>query len=348
MADFYSHNTIRKYTLGLLDTFNDIKVERTMSNDTKSYIKVPITYGSRDKAFTLNNIELEQWYDNNYNILPRMALSLITLNKDPRRDTNKLHKINQTINDKVITFQYNAVSYIFSYELAIATRSMTELTMILEQILPAFNPTYNLLIKEMDVVVEPTIVPVSLTSVDIDTPTNIGQDDDIRICGAIIMLDVRGNVYKPFTDASMIEHVRLYLNAWEPTINIEDERRSIKYEFDVVDGTQDRTTINRVDFENTDTVAKNAPVINGISGLTSILINDIENYEVIFSDIDDEDHFTFIWNILPSSTGTANLVGNSNIVSIEAVIAGTIDLSCQVVDRDNNISNLFVKNITIS
>lgn len=348
MAEFYAHNTIRKYTLGLLDTFNDIQVERAMSNNSKSYVTVPITYGSRDKAFTLSNMELEQWYNNNYNILPRMALSLITLNKNLQKDTNKLHKINKTINGKNITFQYNAVSYTFSYELAVATRSMTELTMILEQILPAFNPTYNLLIREMDIMTEPTTVPVLLTSVDIDTPTNLGQDDDIRICGAIIMLDVKGNVYQPFTDSAMIENVRLYLNSWDPTVSIEDERRSIKYEFDVVDGIQDKTTVSRVDFENIDMVAKNTPVIEGISGLTSIMVDDIESYEVIFSDTDDEDYFVFVWNILPSSTGTANLIVNKNIVTVEAILAGTIELSCQIADRDNNISNLFIKNLIIS
>ncbi len=334
MAGYFHHNTIRKYTLGLLDTFNNLQVERTLTND-KGYVNVPITFGSKDKAFVMTETDVEQWKTGNYNVLPRMSLSLLTINKDQKRDLNKLHTINKTVNGKTLTFQYNAVSYVFTYELAIATRSMTELTMLLEQILPHFNPTYNLLIKEMDIQEEPTLVPVSLMSTDIDLPTNTSQDD-IRICSAMLILDVRGNVYQPFTDTDMIESVRMYMN-----MNTDEEQRSIKYEFDV----DDTNTLKVTDYDNMGTVNSNPPVLSEIQGLTNIL-QGTHNYTAIFTDVDDEKDFIYLWNILPSSVGTAT-VTNSNPTILNALTSGSLDLMCQVVDRSGNISNSLVINIII-
>jgi hypothetical protein len=372
MTNFYSHNTIRKYTIGLLDTFNDLKIERNMKDNTITYPVVPITYGSKDKAFVMSAMDIENWKTNNYNVLPRMALSLITMNKRQANDTNKLHKINKTINGKNISFQYNAVSYTFSYELAIATRSMTELSTILEQILPHFNPTYNLRIKELDIQDDYTSVPVSLMSVDIDTPNNIGQDEDIRICSAIVMLDVRGNIYQPFTDASVIQNVRLYLsqftNDQEPTESL----RSIKYEFDINPNTQmmDQSTLFKTDWNTNNTIAKNAPdnwylisqdgtqILNQhntpvlgpgtlfISGLDTININILSQYIINFVDVDDEQGFTYIWNIL---SGNATIIQNNiNPVSIITNTTGVILLQAQVMDNEGNLSNYTTKTITAS
>lgn len=348
MANFFAHNTIRKYTLGLLDTFNDIQVERTLADTSKQYITVPITYGSRDKAFVFSEMDVENFQKNNYNVLPRMALSLLTLNKDQKRDTNKFNKINKTINGNIVTFQYNAVSYTFTYELAIATRSMTELAMILEQILPHFNPTYNLRVKELDLQEDDTTVPVSLMSVDLDAPNNIGQDDDIRICSGTIMLDVRGSIYQPFTDASVIENVRLYLNTWDANNTISEERRSIKYEFDVANNVFVPNSGSTVDFENNDTVAKNAPVVTIINGPISVPVLTQSAYTVVFTDVDDEDTFTYIWNIISDGVGSATIISNNqNPITINALVVGTVTLQVQVMDRDNNISNIVTKLITI-
>lgn len=369
MSNFYSHNTIRKYTIGLLDTFNDLKIERNMKDNTITYPVVPITYGSKDKAFVMSTIDIENWKTNNYNVLPRMALSLITMNKRQANDTNKLHKINKIINGKNVSFQYNAVSYTFSYELAIATRSMTELSTILEQILPHFNPTYNLRIKEIDIQDDYTSVPVSLMSVDIDTPNNIGQDEDIRICSAIVMLDVRGNIYQPFTEASIIESVRLYLAEYQDNQIPNESLRGIKYEFDINPTTQkmDSTTLVKSDWYTNNTVGRHAPdnwyfiaqdgtqmldqrniplLAPGalfISGNIQININTPSQYKLNFVDVDDETGFTYFWNVL---SGNANITQNNvNPVTISTTNTGVILLQAQVMDNEGNVSNYTTKNI---
>jgi hypothetical protein len=369
---FYSHQSIKKYTIALLDTFNDLYIERLDANQTKSYHNVPITYGSKDKAFVFSDMDREQYLKGNYNILPRMAFSIITMTKDQKRDTNRLHKINKVVNGNNITFQYNAVSYILTCELAIACRSMTELTMILEQILPRFNPSINLSIRELDILEEPTSVPVSLMSVDLDTPTNFGSDDDIRIVGANLMLELKANIYQPFTDSAMIENVRLYFNFWNLDTAIADEERSIKYEFDVDPTTHlmKQGTLFKTDFIDANKEGLNAPdnwymiaqdgsymynqdgipmlspgtlfidgAITGTVGVESI-------YTIRFVDVDDETGFTYLWNVL---SGNAIIKQNNiNPITIIPSATGVVLLQAQVIDNDGNISNYVTKNIIIS
>ena len=342
--EFFSHQSIRKYTLALLDTFNDIQIERMGKNNTPFYVPVPISFGSKDKAFVLSTKELEQWQQGNYNILPRMSLSLLTMNKENKRDTNRLHTINKVVDGKTINFQYNAVSYIFTYELAIATRGMNELSMILEQILPYFNPSVRLTVKEIEMHENPTSIPVNLLSVDLDLPNNIGSEDDIRIVGATLMLELKGNLYQPFRGEGVIEMVRLYFNAWENE-TIQDTAKSIKYEFSVDSDTHLMipSTLEKTDFDQLDTVGKNPPVISNIEGSTSINVGEQTQYKVIFSDPDDEDFFRYIWNVL---SGEAMISGTKDVIALTATQAGSITIQVQIVDKWGNISNFKTLSIT--
>lgn len=369
--DFFAHQSIRKYTLALLDEFNDIYIERIDKNNNKNYVNVPISFGSKDKAFVLNQKEINQWLQGNYNVLPRMSLSLLTMTRDMKRDTNRLHTINKTKDGQNFTFQYNAVSFSFTFELAIATRSMTELAVILEQVLPSFNPSIRLVVKEIELHEEPTSIPVNLVSVDLDLPNNITSDDDIRIVGATIMMELKGNIYQPFKDSEIIKQVRLYFNPYIEESDIEERRRSIKYEFGVDENTHmmEDGTLFKMDFDQENTVGKNAPnywylldnegnpvlneqgipvladgVIN-IEGIDSAPTASSANYKLNFIDVDDEDGFTYIWNVI---SGNATIVANNkNPVSIYFGEPSTVVLQAQVIDRQGNISNFTTKSITV-
>jgi hypothetical protein len=340
--EFFAHQTIKKYTLALLDTFNDIKVERKNKSGTPYYITVPITFGSKNKAFVLSQQDVDQWKTGNTNFLPRMSLSLLTMLKDNKRDTNRLHKIHKSFADKSATFQYNAVAYTFTFELALAALSLTELSMMLEQLLTRFNPSVRINVMEMLIQDEPSSLPVNLLSVDVDLPSNLGPEDDIRIVNATLMLELKGNIYQPFTDSALIEQVRLYMNPWYDDKLISEERRSVKYELSVEDGVVQTTT--KTDFADIDTIAKNPPVLAEINGLDTVLANSQNYYTAIFSDVDDELNFTYIWNIL---SGNATKTGTGATISVTPTTVGTVLLQCQVIDRDGNVSNFITKTITV-
>ena len=368
--EFFYHNTIRKYTASLLDSFNDIYIERTDVNNNKIYHNVPITFGSKDKAFVFSELDLEQWKAGNYNILPRMSLSLLSIERDTARNTNRIITINKHINGKNVTFQYNAVAYNLNYQLDIATKSLTELSMVLEQVLPYFNPTLNVNIMELDILDEPTSIKIVLSNVDLDLPDSFAMDADLRIVGSKLSLKLYGNIYLPFSDAATIQQVRLYLNKQEANEQLGTCDQKEKIEFQVENGVYKDKSMYKLDFIEKETVGKNAPNYNYtydnnnniirdnqnipvlqasglyISGDNTIQNNTQSQYKLNFVDQDNEDGFTYIWNIL--SGDAAIFQNNVNPVTILFGDASSVLVQSQVIDKNNNISDYVTFNISVT
>lgn len=196
---YHFFSTIKKYTKALLDSFNDILVTRSNSK----YHKVPITFAAKDPSYVLSEAETESLLTGNLNIFPRMSLALETL--EPLNTNRGLNRIDYTKAGK--SFIYNSFGIELNYVVIVEARSMTELTEILEQILPFFTPTLNLRIDELDGLQEPTSIKVELTTVDIDLP--IPENNDIRVCAGTIRLKLHGNLYPRISEPSLIEHVKI-------------------------------------------------------------------------------------------------------------------------------------------
>lgn len=209
------HNqTLKKYTVAILDAFNDIKIPvyNKKGKITKE-IKVPIQFGNKDKAYRLDNLNSNLKAGNNYT-LPRMALSFNSMNKATNRDTSKYSKINlksKEDNRKMVQFQFNSVAYDFQFTLHIATRTLSEMMLITESITPLFRPTYTLPVFELDIQEEPTDIILELNGVELNIPEELA-DDELRIIMCDIPLNLRGNMYLPIMDEQLITKMRLYVN----------------------------------------------------------------------------------------------------------------------------------------
>jgi len=204
---YFHHKSIKNYTIALLDLFDDIHVIRQLDDNSIFDIKVPIQFGSKEKAFYLTNIETQNLLSGNVNILPKMVLSFDSLSKATNRNTNKLAKLNISNT----SFQYNSVAYDFNYTLFIATRTFTDATVIIEQIAPLFRPDYPLKINEIFSQKEPTTIPVSLGEFSINLPSELA-DDEIRIIEVEVPLTIKGNLYLPFKDSKLIENLNVQYN----------------------------------------------------------------------------------------------------------------------------------------
>jgi hypothetical protein len=205
---FFHHNSIRKYTTSLLKVFNTIEVPRyNEDGELISVLNVPIKFSTRERAIQL----IEEDYQNTemkQNILPKMALSLNGLSRAQSRDTNKYaRKIFYNENEEPISLQINSVSYDFSYTLHIMARTMTDLTVIVEQIVPLFRPTYNIRMLELDYDNESTSVPINMEGISFDLDIDMDEDSDIRMVSADIDLSLRGNLHLPIKDAQVIKEI---------------------------------------------------------------------------------------------------------------------------------------------
>jgi len=207
--NYFHHYSIRRYTAAILDSFNDIHIKRfkpdgTVDND---YI-VPIKFGSAQKAFMLSEDDFMKYREAKYNVLPRISLSFDGMTKANNRETNKLNQVMFLDNNSNLKYTYNSVSYNLEYSLNILTDTFTDLTIILEQIIPLFNPTYNLKIKDMDFHDEYRIAPLRLTGISTELDVDLTMDDDIRLCSGIISFSIDANLFPPIKDSKIIYHIR--------------------------------------------------------------------------------------------------------------------------------------------
>lgn len=155
---FY-YGTIKRLIVIFGSLFNEVYYE----NNNKEIVKVPLFFAQREK-FLVKRTEAQDMYRlNEDKTYPRMAFDLTGLNYAPERQTNAMNKIKAIENNK--KYQYNRISYDFTFNLYITTKYLEQSLKIVEQILPLFSPSFNVLVNEVDGFDTETDIPIILNSV---------------------------------------------------------------------------------------------------------------------------------------------------------------------------------------
>lgn len=160
-------STIRKMVSTFGTCFNELYITRDDSDgDTLQTMKVPLTYGPKDKLLT--RVDADPNIERKTAItLPRMSFEMIGLTYDGIRKLNSVGKIarKDDSNANKLKRQYNPVPYNLDFNLYIYVKNQEDGTKIIEQILPFFTPewtpTVNI-IPEMNISMD---VPIILNSV---------------------------------------------------------------------------------------------------------------------------------------------------------------------------------------
>lgn len=207
---FYHHGTLRKYTGGILQYFNNLEVQHTISSGEVITKPVPIKYNSREKSRVLDELTSQQILEGNYNVLPRANLTFISLNKAEQRTTNKNNKINLFKSDTTVEYSFNSVPYEFLYDIVIQCRGMNESSQIIEQICSKFNPIVNLDIWDASNLSEPTRIPLLLQGIAIDPDEY--EELSSNIISLTFSLSLIGNLYQPIKTTPLVKEFKMYLN----------------------------------------------------------------------------------------------------------------------------------------
>jgi hypothetical protein len=335
------HNTIRKYTLALLETFNGIKVEYPVTNTNGTpeykYKNVPIRYSTREKLNLLDEVDEQNLLSGNYNILPRTSLALSTITRNSERQSNKFNKIATTDFGE---FVFNAVSYDFAYDMTIMCRGMNEASMIIEEIAARFNPNYTLLINEIPNQVKPTSVPLQILDISIEASDYDELSTDIITVN--VGMNLKGNFYRPISNMEKIKNVDMYMNFWyQSTAN--DYNRAKLYKYDVTEGVL-QPKPEEFSLVNTEgEFGKIPPVIVDIECNDGTVDEEIP---IVCKWIDNDnkyDELSFIWNV----SGNAEIIGTGDKVVLIGRSTETVEIRCAILDIHNNTSNIFIKQVTI-
>tara|TARA_B100002019_G_scaffold283557_1_gene290094 strand:+ start:392 stop:1183 length:792 start_codon:yes stop_codon:yes gene_type:complete len=202
MLGTYSYNEIFRKTVVAFGTlFNNIELRRS-----DEVMKVPLAYGPKQKFLA----RLDQVPDpTNKRVqitLPRISFEIKGINYDSSRKVSPTQKIKIAKSDDASKNKnvFMPVPYSIGFELAIISKNQEDGLQILEQILPFFQPHYNLPIKLLPDMNETKDVPVILNSIDYDD-TYEGNFQTRRAIIYTLDFTVKTYLYGPVTEAKTIK-----------------------------------------------------------------------------------------------------------------------------------------------
>jgi hypothetical protein len=167
MFEYFYHQILRKTVIAFGSLFNDITIKHTNSADEiVSVIKVPLAYGPTQKF--LARLEQSPDLSNPIQItLPRMSFEFTGLTYDTARKlTTTQTFLSKSVTDGTETKKtYMPVPYNLQFELSIMSKLNDDALQIIEQILPYFQPSYNLTVELVDEINEKRDIPIILENV---------------------------------------------------------------------------------------------------------------------------------------------------------------------------------------
>jgi hypothetical protein len=158
--------TIRKAIVAFGNMFNNITIERKdAAGNVVQLQRVPLAYSPQQKF--LAKIKQQPNVDNsNFQvILPRMGFEMVSLDYDPNRKISPMQQ-SRTINSSTsASAQYAPTPYNINVLLYIYAKNQDDGLQIIEQILPYFNPDYNLTIHAIPQLNINNDLPIILNSI---------------------------------------------------------------------------------------------------------------------------------------------------------------------------------------
>jgi hypothetical protein len=211
MLQKFYHNTIRKGIVAFGNLFNNINIDRKDANgNVIQTLKVPLSYAPRQKF--LARIETLESGDGKREIqiiLPRMAFEMLSVDYDPTRRISLVQK-NRTVNNTSTSanMQYAPSPYNISVALYIYVKNQDDGLQILEQILPYFNPDFNLTINSIPELGIKNDLPILLESVSYDDQYE-GDFTQRRSIIWTLNFTLKLNFYGPISREGVIKNVNI-------------------------------------------------------------------------------------------------------------------------------------------
>ena len=167
MFEYFYHEILRRTVIAFGSLFNNISIKHTNSSDeVTSVIKVPLAYGPTQKFLA----RLNQSPDLSKPIqitLPRMSFEFTGLTYDPsRKSTTTQYFTSKSVVDGTETKKaYLPVPYNMQFELSIMSKLNDDALQIVEQILPYFQPAFNITVDLVDSIGEKRDIPMVLENI---------------------------------------------------------------------------------------------------------------------------------------------------------------------------------------
>ena len=220
LGTYYYHEIVRKTIISFGTLFNDIHVKHqdNAGNDIND-IKVPLAYGPSQKFLA----RLSQQPDLNKAVqinLPRMSFEMTSINYDSSRKSSLVQTFKTCEDGTKAKKVFMPVPYNIGFELNILSKLNDDSLQILEQILPFFQPHFNLTVDLVDSIGEKRDIPIVLESVNFQDDYE-GNFDTRRALIHTLQFTAKTYLFGPIADTSdgLIRKVQvdLYTNTDQKT-----------------------------------------------------------------------------------------------------------------------------------
>ena len=205
LGTYVYHEIIKKTVVGFGTLFNNIQIRRT-SNEKTEVMKVPLAYGPAEKFLSRLRQTPDPTQAKIQITLPRLSFELNTIRYDADRKVAATQQIRyKNANaDGGMSTAYMPVPYNIGFTLSIISKNQDDGLQILEQILPYFQPSYNLSIELIPEIGEVKDIIVNLDNIDYDDDYD-GELDKRRALVYTLTFTAKTFLYGPVREPSTIK-----------------------------------------------------------------------------------------------------------------------------------------------
>ena len=203
MFEYFYNEILRRTIISFGTLFNSISIKQSGGETDASIIRVPLAYGPTQK-FLARLTQSPDLSKATSLSLPRMSFEFTGLTYDPCRKVTTTQKIvvqnpdSDTPDEKKV---YMPVPYNMQFELAVMCKLNDDALQIVEQILPYFQPSYNLSVNLVGSINEKRDIPVILENITMQDDYE-GDFESRRVLLYTLRFTAKTYLFGPVTDAS--------------------------------------------------------------------------------------------------------------------------------------------------
>jgi hypothetical protein len=200
--------TIRKAIIAFGNLFKYISIEKHDSDgNLLQTIKVPLSYAPKQK-FLAKILQQANSTDAPIQIvIPAMAFEMVGIQYDPNRRISLVQQNRSvTIDRNTLLTQYAPSPYNIEIALYMYAKNQDDALQIIEQILPYFNPDYNLTLKAIPDLDIKNDLPIILNSLTFDEQYE-GDFDNRRSIVWTLNFTIKLNFFGPINKGGPIKRV---------------------------------------------------------------------------------------------------------------------------------------------
>ena len=220
MFEYFYNEIFRKTIISFGTLFNNIEIQKTDSNgDVSSIIKVPLAYGPTQKFLA----RINQQADLNSPTamtLPRMSFEFTGVTYDPSRKVTTTQRfLQKDSSDGTKTRKaYMPVPYTMQFELSIMAKLNDDALQIVEQILPYFQPQFNLTVELASNIQEKKDIPIILENITMIDDYE-GDYTTRRVLTYTLRFSAKTYLFGPIPDIStdIIKRATIAVGAGDPS-----------------------------------------------------------------------------------------------------------------------------------